>query len=46
MSTVETNLNDPETFLLYSHWASPTAFGTRESRREQFWRQYLEVTAW
>ncbi|AGC34530.1 hypothetical protein HVTV-2_gp163 [Haloarcula virus HVTV-2] len=46
MSTVETDLNDPEKFSLYAHWSSPTVYGTRESRQEQFWSQYLEVTPW
>jgi len=28
MSTVETDLNDPREFLLFSHWRSPTVYGS------------------
>lgn len=46
MSTVETDLNDPREFLLFSHWRSPTVYGSRESRHEQFWDWCIEEAEW
>jgi len=42
MSTVETDLNEPRKFLLFTHWRSPTTFGDRTARSEQFWDWYID----